>query len=86
MVPAMTGYEFFDAMPESIKPGMADAFYLRQKHQYPANNPDMPAGLMDEHERCDWKKSRLHSRVMQANKQINGVSIFLGSSKRIYVY
>ena len=32
MVKAMTGYEFFDAMPESIKPGMADVFYLQQKH------------------------------------------------------
>ena len=35
MVQAMTGYEFFDAMPESIKPGMADVFYLRQKHSVP---------------------------------------------------
>jgi hypothetical protein len=34
MVKAMTGYEFFDAMPESIKPGMADVFLLRQKHCY----------------------------------------------------
>ena len=25
----------------------------------------MPAGLMDEHEHYDWKKSQLHSRVMQ---------------------
>lgn len=66
MVKAMTGYEFFDAMPESIKPGMADVFLLAtEAFSTPANNPDMPAGLMDEHERYDWKKSQLHSRVMQ---------------------
>ncbi|QIT18079.1 ABC1 kinase family protein [Acinetobacter pittii] len=66
MVKAMTGYEFFDAMPESIKPGMADVFLLAtEAFSTPAHNPDMPAGLMDEHERYDWKKSQLHSRVMQ---------------------
>lgn len=66
MVQAMTGYEFFDAMPESIKPGMADVFLIAtEAFSTPANNPDMPAGLMDEHERYDWKKSQLHSRVMQ---------------------
>ncbi|MNP53807.1 hypothetical protein D3C76_1483140 [compost metagenome] len=66
MVQAMTGYEFFDAMPESIKPGMADVFLLAtEAFSTPSNNRDMPAGLMDEHERYDWKKSQLHSRVMQ---------------------
>ena len=66
MVKAMTGYEFFDAMPESIKPGMADVFLIAtEAFSCPANNPDMPAGVMDEQDRYDWKKSQLHSRVMQ---------------------
>ena len=48
MVKAMTGYEFFDAMPESIKPGMADVFLIAtEAFSCPANNPDMPAGVMD---------------------------------------
>jgi len=29
------------------------------------NNRDLPAGVMDEKSRYDWKKSQLHSRVMQ---------------------
>ena len=70
MVKAMTGYEFFDAMPESIKPGMADVFLIAtEAFSCPANNPDMPAGVMDEQDRYDWKKSQLHSRVMQQAAQ-----------------
>lgn len=30
-----------------------------------ANNPDLPEGVMDDQQRYDWKKSLLHSRVMQ---------------------
>ncbi|NWK75429.1 AarF/ABC1/UbiB kinase family protein [Acinetobacter cumulans] len=66
MVEAMTGYEFFDAMPLSIKPDMAKVFLLAtEAFSSPLNNPDLPAGVMDEHLRYDWKKSQLHSRVMQ---------------------
>ena len=66
MVNAMTGYEFFDAMPLSIKPDMAKVFLLAtEAFSSPLNNPDLPAGVMDEHLRYDWKKSQLHSRVMQ---------------------
>ncbi|OEY94697.1 ABC transporter [Acinetobacter proteolyticus] len=66
MVKAMTGYEFFDAMPESVKPGMADVFLIAtEAFSCPSNNPDMPDGIMDNQNRYDWKKSQLHNRVMQ---------------------
>ncbi|WP_130804754.1 ABC1 kinase family protein [Acinetobacter ihumii] len=66
MVKAMTGYEFFDSIPQGIKPDMAKVFLLAtEAFSSPENNPDMPAGLMDEQERYNWKKSQLHSRVMQ---------------------
>lgn len=66
MVNAMTGYEFFDGIPQAIKPDMAKVFLLAtEAFSCPANNPDMPEGLMDSQERYDWKKSQLHSRVMQ---------------------
>lgn len=66
----MTGYEFFDAMPESIKPGMADVFLLAtEAFSTPVNNPDMPAGLMDEHERYDWKKASYI--VVLCSRQVN---------------
>ena len=29
------------------------------------SNKDLPPGVMDEHDRYNWKKSQLHSRVMQ---------------------
>ncbi|MCU4386482.1 AarF/ABC1/UbiB kinase family protein [Acinetobacter haemolyticus] len=70
MVKAMTGYEFFDGMPESIKPGMADVFLIAtEAFSCPENNPDMPIGIMDDQDRYDWKKSHLHSRVMQQAAQ-----------------
>ncbi|ENW07711.1 ABC1 kinase family protein [Acinetobacter beijerinckii] len=70
MVKAMTGYEFFDGMPESIKPGMADVFLIAtEAFSCPSNNPDIPVGVMDEQDRYDWKKSQLHSRVMQQAAQ-----------------
>ncbi|MCH7304063.1 AarF/ABC1/UbiB kinase family protein [Acinetobacter sp. NIPH 1869] len=66
MVNAMTGYDFFDAMPESVKPGMADVFLIAtEAFSCPSNNPDMPVGIMDDQNRYDWKKSQLHNRVMQ---------------------
>ncbi|USA54349.1 ABC1 kinase family protein [Acinetobacter sp. C32I] len=66
MVKAMTGYDFFDAMPESVKPGMADVFLIAtEAFSCPSNNPDMPVGIMDDQNRYDWKKSQLHNRVMQ---------------------
>lgn len=66
MVTAMTGYDFFDSIPQSIKPDMAKVFLLAtEAFSCPANNKDLPAGVMDEHYRYDWKKSLLHSRVMQ---------------------
>ena len=70
MVKAMTGYEFFDGMPDSIKPGMADVFLIAtEAFSCPNNNPDIPVGVMDEQDRYDWKKSQLHSRVMQQAAQ-----------------
>ena len=66
MVNAMTGYEFFDGMPLSIKPDMAKVFLLAtEAFSHPNNNPDLPKEVMDEQLRYDWKKSQLHSRVMQ---------------------
>ncbi|WP_216936510.1 MULTISPECIES: AarF/ABC1/UbiB kinase family protein [unclassified Acinetobacter] len=66
MVKAMTGYEFFDSIPHSIKPDMAKVFLLAtEAFSSPLNNQELPAGVMDEHNRYDWKKSQLHSRVMQ---------------------
>ena len=66
MVNAMTGYEFFDSIPESIKPDMAKVFLLAtEAFSHLDNNRDLPAGVMDEKSRYDWKKSQLHSRVMQ---------------------
>ena len=66
MVNAMTGYEFFDSIPQSIKPDMAKVFLLAtEAFSCPANNKELPAGVMDEQYRYDWKKSQLHSRVMQ---------------------
>ena len=66
MVKAMTGYEFFDSIPQSIKPDMAKVFLLAtEAFSSPINNADLPHGVMDEHLRYDWKKSQLHSRVMQ---------------------
>lgn len=66
MVKAMTGYEFFDSIPQSIKPDMAKVFLLAtEAFSSPLNNQELPAGIMDEHIRYDWKKSQLHSRVMQ---------------------
>jgi hypothetical protein len=63
---AMTGYEFFDSIPQSIKPDMAKVFLLAtEAFSSPLNNQELPAGIMDEHNRYDWKKSQLHSRVMQ---------------------
>ena len=66
MVKAMTGYEFFDSIPQGIKPDMAKVFLIAtEAFSSPENNPEMPQGLMDEQERYNWKKSQLHSRVMQ---------------------
>lgn len=45
-------------MPESVKPGMADVFLIAtEAFSNPSNNPDMPAGVMDEQDRYDWKKA-----------------------------
>ena len=66
MIRAMTGYEFFDSIPQSIKPDMAKVFLLAtEAFSTIANNPDLPSAVMDEQQRYDWKKSQLHSRVMQ---------------------
>ncbi len=66
MVEAMTGYEFFDSIPQSIKPDMAKVFLLAtEAFSSKENNPDLPPDVMDEQERYDWKKSQLHARVMQ---------------------
>lgn len=66
MVKAMTSYEFFDGIPQSIKPDMAKVFLLAtEAFSSNENNPDIPAGVMDEQNHYDWKKSQLHSRVMQ---------------------
>lgn len=66
MVNAMTGYEFFDSIPQSIKPDMAKVFLLAtEAFSSPLTNRGIPVGIMDDHHRYDWKKSQLHSRVMQ---------------------
>lgn len=66
MVAAMSGYDFFDAMPSGIKPDMAKVFLIAtEAFSSPQNNPDLPADVMDENLRYDWKRSQLHSRVMQ---------------------
>lgn len=66
MVAAMSGYDFFDAMPSTIKPDMAKVFLIAtEAFSSPQNNPDLAADVMDENLRYDWKRSQLHSRVMQ---------------------
>lgn len=66
MVNAMQGYEFFDAMPLSIKPDMAKVFLLAtEAFSSLDNNQSLPEGVMDTENFYDWKKSQLHSRVMQ---------------------
>lgn len=58
MVNAMTGYSFFDSIPQSIKPDMAKVFLLAtEAFSTPLNNADLPAGVMDEQNRYDWKKA-----------------------------
>lgn len=58
MVTAMTGYEFFDGIPQSIKPDMAKVFLLAtEAFSSLDNNPDLPTGVMDEFNRYDWKKA-----------------------------
>ena len=53
-------------MPLSIKPDMAKVFLLAtEAFSSKENNPDLPEGVMDDLQRYDWKKSQLHSRVMQ---------------------
>ncbi|MHA3052553.1 ABC1 kinase family protein [Acinetobacter sp. ANC 4640] len=66
MVHAMTGYDFFNNIPTSIKPDMAKVFLLAtEPFSSLQNNPDLPKGVMDEQNRYNWKASQLHSRVMQ---------------------
>ena len=49
-IKAMTGYEFFDSIPQSIKPDMAKVFLLAtEAFSSPMNNKDLPAGVMDAH-------------------------------------
>lgn len=49
---------------------MADVFLLAtEAFSTPVNNPDMPAGLMDEHERYDWKRASYI--VVLCSKQAN---------------
>lgn len=66
MIDSMRGYEFFDAIPENLKPDMAKVFLLAtEAFSSSQNNPDIPAGVMDDQQRYDWKQSQLHSRVLQ---------------------
>lgn len=66
MVNAMTGYAFFDSIPQNIKPDMAKVFLLAtEAFSSLDNNPDLPPEVMDATNHYDWKKSQLHSRVMQ---------------------
>ncbi|NHB57430.1 AarF/ABC1/UbiB kinase family protein [Acinetobacter sp. 194] len=66
MVASMSGYDFFNNMPMSIKPDMAKVFLMAtEAFSTYENNPELPAGVMDEQQRYDWKKSQLHSRVIQ---------------------
>ena len=66
MVNAMTGYDFFDSIPQSIKPDMAKVFLLAtEAFSSPNSNDTLPKDVMDSEYRYDWKKSQLHSRVMQ---------------------
>jgi len=66
MIDAMSGYDFFDDMPASVKPGMADVFMLAtEPFTSPENNPDVPEGVFDTEGNYNWKLSMLHSRVMK---------------------
>lgn len=66
MIASMTGYSFFDTIPASVKPDMADVFLLAtEAFSSKQNNPDIPNDVMDDENRYDWKKSQLHSRVIQ---------------------
>lgn len=72
MIQSMTGYNFFDSVPASVKPDMADLFLLAtEAFSDPASNPDLPPELMDSNLRYNWKDSNLHSRVMsQASRSM----------------
>ena len=72
MITSMTGYNFFDSIPASVKPDMADLFLLAtESFSSPENNADMPSHLMDQDKRYAWKDSNLHSRVMsQASRSM----------------
>lgn len=66
MIESMTGYQFFDSIPASVKPDMADLFLLAtEAFSCPQNNPDIPPTVMDSEQHYDWKKSQLHQRVLQ---------------------
>ncbi|KAA8735353.1 AarF/ABC1/UbiB kinase family protein [Acinetobacter qingfengensis] len=66
MIANMTGYPFFDNIPASVKPDLAQVFLIAtEAFSTPENNPEMPEGLMDEQYRYHWKKSQLHNRVIQ---------------------
>lgn len=62
MVDAMTGYDFFDNIPASIKPDMAKVFLLAtEPFSSLDNNPDLPAGVMDEQNRYKLGKQAVHN-------------------------
>jgi predicted unusual protein kinase regulating ubiquinone biosynthesis (AarF/ABC1/UbiB family) len=66
MVNSMQGYDFFDNMPQDVKPSMADVFVLAtEPFSSPASNPDAPADAFNAKGEYIWKASMLHSRVMK---------------------
>lgn len=67
MMKAMTGYEFFDSMSEKVSSDIANIFLLAtEPFSDFANNPDIPAEVIDEKQRYIWANSKLHSRISAA--------------------
>lgn len=63
---AMTGYDFFTDMSETVTQDMAQVFLLAtEPFSLPATNPDIPYDCLDEAQHYIWAKSHLHARIMK---------------------
>ncbi len=69
MLSAMKGYDFFDQMPENVKPSLAKVFLMAtEPFSTPHNNPEAPPQSFDDKSWYVWKSSQLHTRVMTQMK------------------
>lgn len=61
MLGAMQGFGFFDSMPDSVKAGLTDLFFLAIEPF--SDLKDAPAEAVTPEGSYDWAKGRLHARV-----------------------